>query len=162
RALGVLGIIIAAWVAWPQPVGGSEVEWQPLSVRALDRAIAARRPVIVEFSASWCLPFREMESSTFINPQVVHESARFSMLQADVTESNALNQALMQKFAVMGVPTIIFYDAHGSEVDRVVGYLDASRFVQKMRRIESPQPDGDALPRPAEPAQPDSGKSVGT
>ena len=154
RVMGALGIVAAVWLSWPSPVVGSGVQWEPLSARALDHAIAAKRPAIVEFGAQWCLPCREMERTTFVDPEVVHESTNFSMLQADVTETNDQTQALLDKFSVLGVPTMIFYDAHGSEVDRVVGFLDARAFLRKMRRV-----DGGKAARPP---QPDSGKSVGT
>ena len=102
---------------------------------ALDEAVAQRRPAIVEFAADWCLPCIEMKGSTFADADVLRESERFSWLQADVTASNSENDQLLKEFAVLGVPTIIFYDAKGREVERAVGFVDAERFRELMRSV---------------------------
>jgi thiol:disulfide interchange protein DsbD len=77
-----------------------------------------------------------MEHSTFTDPDVLRDAARFSMLQADVTESSGENELLLEDFGVLGVPTIIFYDSVGCEVDRVVGFVDAEEFRRLMLQAE--------------------------
>ena len=82
-----------------------------------------------------------MEGSTFLDPGVVLESQKFSMLQGDVTEASPENDLLLEQFGVLGVPTIIFYDRRGNEVDRVVGFVDAKRFrslLEKVGRLDPP------------------------
>jgi thiol:disulfide interchange protein DsbD len=141
RVGGALVIGVAAWLVLttsdPAAQAGVAIRWQPLTVDALDRAIAARKPAIVEFAAEWCLPCAVMAETTFVDPEVAREAKRFSMLQADVTDSTPQSETLLGRFQVLGVPTIIFYDASGSEVDRVVGYVDAARFAAMMRRVPS-------------------------
>jgi hypothetical protein len=84
------------------------------------------------------MPCREMARTTFIDHAVVDEANRFSMLRADVTEDSDKNDALLAKFQVAGVPTMIFYNGRGSEVDRVVGYIDGVSFAKRMRRVVGP------------------------
>jgi thiol:disulfide interchange protein DsbD len=138
RAFGAAVLGLAVWAALPDAQARDEIRWEPLSVTALDRAITDRRPAIVEFSAEWCMPCREMARTTFIDHAVVDEANRFSMLRADVTEDSDKNDALLAKFQVAGVPTMIFYDGRGSEVDRVVGYIDGASFAKRMRRVVGP------------------------
>jgi thiol:disulfide interchange protein len=54
------------------------------------------------------------------------------MLRADVTEANDEVDAWMQRYAVRGVPTIIFYAPTGGEAARVVGFVEPSRFLELM------------------------------
>ena len=146
--LGVALIVAAVWVAVfdakPDAQARDQIRWESLSVGALDRAIASRRPAIVEFGADWCLPCVAMAKTTFVDADVARESERFSMLKADVTESTPANDALLGQFQVLGVPTIIFYDGAGEEVDRVVGYVDAQRFAAMMRKVAGPPARGRA------------------
>lgn len=144
RALGALAIAGAAWTALGSPARtsgpGPAIRWEPLGVDSLDRAIAAKRPAILEFGADWCLPCGLMERTTFADAEVARESERFTMLQADVTESTPENEALLGRFGVLGVPTVIFFDAGGVEVDRAVGYVDAVRFADLMRKVAEVRP----------------------
>lgn len=75
------------------------------------------------------------------------------MLQVDVTESSEENDLLLEEFGVLGVPTIIFYDSAGREVDRVVGFIDAEEFRSLMRRVEKPSAPKRAAP-PSQVAEP--------
>lgn len=141
RAFGLAVLLVAAWVALPNAQARDGIRWQPLSPEALDAARAAGRPAIVEFAADWCLPCLEMKRTTFVNPEVTREAARFVTLVADVTESSARNDALLAEFGVVGVPTIIFYASDGSEIDRLVGYVGATEFRAAMRRVLGDAPD---------------------
>lgn len=154
RFAGVVALLGAAWLGLTSAEAGAGIRWQPLTPNALDHAISANRPAIVEFSAEWCLPCVEMEHSTFTDPMVLREASRFSMLQADVTESSEENDLLLQEFGVLGVPTIIFYDSAGREVDRVVGFVDAEEFRTLMGRVKGASAPRDVPPPPriAEPA----------
>jgi len=144
RGLGALAIAGAAWTAFgasaASTTAGSAIRWEPLDIDSLDRAIAARRPAILEFGADWCLPCGLMERTTFADPDVAREAERFSMLQADVTESTPENESLLARFGVLGVPTVIFFGKDGVEVDRTVGYVDAVRFADLMRKVADARP----------------------
>ncbi len=148
RLAGVTALVVAAWLGLSSAQATNGIRWQPLTPASLDLAISAKRPAIVEFSADWCLPCVEMEHSTFTDPDVLREAARFSMLQADVTESSDANDLLLEEFGVLGVPTIIFYDGAGREVDRVVGFVDAEEFRRRMRRVDTGRPAAPRAPAP--------------
>lgn len=134
RSVGVAALVFAGWMGLSSAQAGAGIRWEPLTPASLDEAIASGRPAVVEFYAEWCLPCVEMERTTFTDPDVLRDAARFSMLQADVTESSPENDLLLEEFGVLGVPTIIVYDGAGREVDRVVGFVDARDFRALLRR----------------------------
>ncbi|MBU6281244.1 thioredoxin family protein [bacterium] len=150
RGLGAIAIAGATWSALGTSGVASRpdspIRWEPLGVDSLERAIASRRPAILEFGADWCLPCGLMERTTFVDADVARESGRFTMLAADVTESSPENEALLARFGVLGVPTVIFFGADGVEVDRTVGYVDAVRFADLMRKVADGRPVGAAAP----------------
>jgi hypothetical protein len=78
-----------------------------------------------------------MEHSVFPDPAVVPQMRQFSLLQADVTENNADDQALMKRFGMFGPPAIIFFDAQGHELSslRVMGYQPADRFAKTLANV---------------------------
>ena len=137
RGVGVAAIAAAAWLAVPSGVQ-STIAWQPFAPTALTEARAAGRPAIVDFTASWCLPCRENDRYTFTDPDVGAEADRFVMLRADVTEMTDEVEAWMERYEVLGVPTIVFYDQHGEEAERVVGFVEPERFLELMRASSTP------------------------
>jgi thiol:disulfide interchange protein DsbD len=102
----------------------------------LQAAKAEHRPVVIDFSADWCVPCREMERTTFIDPTVVREAARYVRLRADLTAESPANYALMKEFGVQGVPTMVFIDTNGDLRKRQVGYLGPAEFLQNLRDYE--------------------------
>ena len=98
--------------------------------RSVAEASAAGRPVMLDFYADWCVSCKEMERFTFTDTGVQSELDRAVLLQADVTANDAEDQALLQRFGILGPPTIVFFDATGRELPdyRVVGFLKAGPF----------------------------------
>jgi thiol:disulfide interchange protein DsbD len=101
----------------------------------LDRALqSGARPAMFDFYADWCVSCKEMEKFTFSDPRVQARLAQLNLLQADVTANNADDQALLKRFRLYGPPGIIFFDAQGKELLRVVGYQPADTFLRSLDR----------------------------
>ncbi|HKA35586.1 MAG TPA: cytochrome c biogenesis protein CcdA [Thermoanaerobaculia bacterium] len=117
------------------PKGASAApDWRPYSESDIS---SAGRPSIIDFSASWCLPCRELDEKTFSDSRVRRELARRSIFKADMTKSASPEVvALSQKYAILGVPTIVFLDASGKEKPdtRLVGFEDAEAFLKRLEK----------------------------
>ncbi|WP_254073754.1 protein-disulfide reductase DsbD [Burkholderia sp. S171] len=105
----------------------------------LDLAVkAAGRPAMLDFYADWCVSCKEMEHLTFSDPRVRARLAQLNLLRADVTANNPDDQALLKRFKLFGPPGIIFFDAQGNEVVRVVGYESADTFLKSLDKLSAP------------------------
>ncbi|HAU4328824.1 protein-disulfide reductase DsbD [Citrobacter freundii] len=102
------------------------------SVEELNQALeqAKGRPVMLDLYADWCVACKEFEKYTFSNPQVQQALGDTVLLQADVTANSAQDIALLKHLQVLGLPTILFFDAQGKEHPdaRVTGFMDAATF----------------------------------
>jgi thiol:disulfide interchange protein DsbD len=106
----------------------------------LDLAIkAAARPAMLDFYADWCVSCKEMEHLTFSDPRVRARLAQLNLLRADVTANSTDDQALLKRFKLFGPPGIIFFDAQGNEVVRVVGYESAETFLKSLDKLAPPR-----------------------
>ncbi|CAK7015850.1 MAG: Thiol:disulfide interchange protein DsbD [Citrobacter freundii] len=107
------------------------------SVDALNQALtqAKGRPVMLDLYADWCVACKEFEKYTFSNPQVQQALGNTVLLQADVTANNTQDVALLKHLQVLGLPTILFFDAEGKEHPeaRVTGFMDAATFSAHLR-----------------------------
>jgi thiol:disulfide interchange protein DsbD len=110
--------------------------FQPFDSMALASASETRKPVLIDFAADWCIPCREMEHSTFVNPKVVNEASRFVRMRADLTRQDKINQQLMSKFRIQGVPTTVMIDSSGRVQVQKVGYIGSDEFLADLRRID--------------------------
>ncbi|MGD2166768.1 MAG: protein-disulfide reductase DsbD [Gammaproteobacteria bacterium] len=120
----------------------AELEFREIeTVAALETVLAeargAGRPVMIDFTADWCVSCREMEEYTFPDSTVIAALEPFVLLRADVTANNDDDKALLEYFRSYGPPTIAFFDSSGTEQDpfRLVGYVPAERFAQHVTRL---------------------------
>jgi len=117
---------------------GPGVTWVSYNETILEQAKGEGKPLILDFYAAWCTPCRELDSTTFHNPEVVALSSQFTMIKIDLTtEANQKYQALIDAYDIKGVPTIIFIDAQGVEKRelRLVDYMSAENFLKRMRAL---------------------------
>jgi thiol:disulfide interchange protein DsbD len=118
-AFAVLFIGLAIW--WDIPSEGSAtqttgVAWQKYSESAINQAIADKKPVVIDFYADWCIPCKELDKLSFSDPRVIEASRGMVMLKADLTSGSSLeSQAMVKKYGIRGVPTVIFIRADGTE-----------------------------------------------
>ena len=133
-----VALALAAWMLVPSDVSAG-VTWEPYSDEAFVAAVEAGRPVIIDFTADWCLPCKELDHMTFTHPEVIAASARFVRLRADITGvGTPAVQSLLKKHDVLGAPTIAFFGADGQERKdlRLTGFEAASGFLERMKKID--------------------------
>jgi len=100
-----------------------------------------RTPVMLDFSAAWCVACKEMDRFTFSDARVQARLAGIRLLRADVTHNTAEDKAMLKRFRLFGPPGIIFFDGDGRELAdaRVIGYQPADKFLTTLDRIASPR-----------------------
>jgi len=101
------------------------------TVADLDQALlSAKKPVMLDFYADWCVACKEMDRFTFHDPKVIEQLGNLTLLQVDVTANSEDDRALMKRFGLFGPPGMIFFDMTGKEIagSRVVGFLEAGAF----------------------------------
>ncbi|EGR0128605.1 protein-disulfide reductase DsbD [Vibrio vulnificus] len=99
----------------------------------------AKKPVMLDFYADWCVACKEFEKYTFHDPAVAAQLKQFVLLQADVTRNQAQDIELLQAQQVLGLPTIDFWDAQGNPVSnaRLTGFMQAAPFLAHIQRISN-------------------------
>ncbi|MDP3480633.1 MAG: cytochrome c biogenesis protein CcdA [Desulfoprunum sp.] len=136
---GIAGLVLATFLVATMAMRGPGVTWKPYTEETLKEAQGLKKPVIIDFYATWCTPCRELEDVTFHQADVVRLADKdFTMVKVDVTKGgNPYYEGLLQKYGVKGVPTIVFLDAEGKErADlRLVDFLPADKFLIRMRDI---------------------------
>jgi thiol:disulfide interchange protein DsbD len=108
------------------------------TVSQLDRALQQHNGItMLDLYADWCVACKEFEKYTFSEPQVQNALNKTQRLQANVTANNAEDKALLARLNVLGLPTILFFDASGKEIpgSRVTGFMDAAAFREHLQKL---------------------------
>ncbi|MBW5290721.1 MAG: Cytochrome c-type biogenesis protein DsbD, protein-disulfide reductase [Candidatus Ruthia sp. Asou_11_S2] len=113
------------------------------SVDELDQILAKAKSnnqiVMLDFYADWCISCKELERFVFSNASVVNEMAMANViaLQADVTENNANDKALMKRFGLVGPPAILFFNNDiENRLQRIIGEINAQDFLSHLNKTK--------------------------
>jgi thiol:disulfide interchange protein DsbD len=106
----------------------------------LNTAAAQGKPVVLDFYADWCIACKEMEQTTFRDPNVIKMlSSDFVTLQVDVTQNSAEDNKIMQELNVVAPPTLLFFAKDGRLLKgaSLVGKTSAADLVKQLNIIHN-------------------------
>ena len=121
----------------------SHVEFKQVKSEAeLQQALAENNKslVMLDLYADWCVACKEFEKETFSDPRIQKTFGDMLLLQVDMTKNSEENRALMTKYKVLGLPTILFFNQDGKEIEgsRVNGFMSPVEFLQWIEKISKP------------------------
>ncbi|MCU1718241.1 protein-disulfide reductase DsbD [Pseudomonas sp. 5P_3.1_Bac2] len=131
-----LGLINQSAQASQVPVAG---QWQIIKDPAqLDATLLAAKnagqPLLLDWYADWCISCKVIERQVFTSPEVGKLLGDYQLIRFDITESNAAQRAVLDRYKLFGPPAIQLFNRQGDELSdlRVVGEVDAPAFAQQL------------------------------
>lgn len=113
----------------------NQPRWLVYSEEALAEAQRQQKPVMIDFFAEWCGACHELERKTFSTPQFKQLAEDFYLLRFDATEDNEQIQAVLRKYDVKGLPTVIFINRNGVLLHNLTftQFLEITELAPKMQ-----------------------------
>jgi thiol:disulfide interchange protein DsbD len=109
------------------------LRWPVYSDAAFQAALAEGKPIVLDFTASWCAQCHELEAKTFSQREVREALKPFTLFRVELDGANR-DQAdeLQRKWKVAGLPAVIFLNLTGDEVTeaRVSGFIPPEKFIR--------------------------------
>jgi thiol:disulfide interchange protein DsbD len=117
--------------------GTPELRWESSESAAIARAAAERKPLLVDFGATWCGACKELEDKTFQDPRVRAEGARYVALHVDATNDDDPGVVrVRQKYGAMaGLPVVLLFGSDGNEAVRFTEFVAPDRFAAALARV---------------------------
>lgn len=101
----------------------------PLFFReALAKARQENKPIVLDFTASWCAPCQRMLKETFPHPKVAPLLERSVFVKVDADEY----PALAKRFGAVALPDVRFLSSDGKELRRLEGFQGPDAFAQAL------------------------------
>jgi len=142
--------LLPAGGAAPDRTAAGEERAEPAWLSDDRAAFAAAReqgkPVMMDFWAAWCAACLELDERTYNQPEVLALAADFVAVKMDLTERSAANDELARRYGVVGMPTVLFFDPQGRELERFSGFVNARDLAVVLERVRrraagAPRPD---------------------
>ena len=128
----VLLVVAVGLVNGSFAAGSSKVTWQTDLKQAVHEAGRAQKPLLVEFTASWCGYCRKMKQTTFADERIArHVNGCFVPVSVDADQ----NGRLMRSVGVEALPTTVILSHDLRVVRRIAGYQTAAQLEQHLGAI---------------------------
>ncbi|MHB1461042.1 MAG: thioredoxin family protein [Armatimonadota bacterium] len=117
--------------AGPRKENGIKME--QYTPAAVDKAIKAKKPVAIFFTAEWCGYCQKLKAETFTDKKVQAKAKKMVFLLADMTDKNSTTpdeSAAAEKYGIQGFPTTILISKSGKYLAdaSVVGYAPPATY----------------------------------
>lgn len=123
----MLGLFSVATAA--EPARGS---WHHDVDAAWAQTKASNRPMLLLATTDHCLYCEQLKEKTFADPETLHELQQAFVL---ATVQAADQPSLMRKLQIHTFPTTVIVAPDGKVLDRIEGYLNASKFRARVHPI---------------------------
>ena len=129
-----------AWYSFYVP--SNNVTWAKDYASAQQQAAQSGKPIILFFTAKWCVPCRIMKRNVWADEQVeAVVKAGFTPVMIDLDDPNAA--ATVSGYRVVATPTTIITDSQGNVLKRVEGGMGKAEFLDLLGKLN---PDGSKVP----------------
>ncbi len=136
KAFGVVAIIVGVfgsigWLLTPRPQ-----RWIQGESAGLSEAKRGHQPALIDFSADWCLPCKEMELKTFSEERVARELERFTLVKVDCTEDeDPTVLASKNRYHADTLPTLVLLDTAGKVARKIDHFVDADELLPLLQGV---------------------------
>ncbi len=149
RFFGIILILMAAYYMYPitkrwfqmnSTHKVSSSQWQNYSEELFNNSYG-KNTIILDFWAEWCEACHELERYTFSNIEVKSKLSSATLLKVNATNETPQVTPLLQKYGIIGLPTIIFIEPDGTVRQdlTLTGYEPPSEFLKRLEKLKITQ-----------------------
>ncbi len=117
--IGLFCLVVGFWVIW-----------QAIPTQAQGSTPAKGKPALYEFGSKYCIPCKEMKEVMAALKSSHGDQVEFRMIYVDE------EKPMFGEYKVVAIPTQVFLDTSGKEVDRHLGALSKEEVLKKLKELK--------------------------
>jgi thiol:disulfide interchange protein len=135
RAIAVVLAVVCGVYFLPAHATGGDIAWQPYDAAAIEEATQNERPVLIDFTAAWCLNCTAVDKLVYSRKDIADLIDRKDVLpiRADVTLSEYPASAALKALGEPDIPLSILMLPH--ETRRFRGVLIGSELKKAIEEL---------------------------
>ncbi|MFZ0052936.1 MAG: thioredoxin family protein, partial [Desulfobaccales bacterium] len=102
----------------------------PLPIQAQGSAAGQSKPALYEFGSRYCIPCKEMKEVMAALKTSHGDQVEFRMIYVDE------EKPLFAQYQIVAIPTQVFLNTEGKEVDRHLGALPKEEVLKKLQELK--------------------------
>jgi len=111
-------------------VVGFLVVWQAMPIQAQGSTPAKGKPALYEFGSKYCIPCKEMKEVMAALKTSHGDQVEFRLVYVDE------EKPLFGQYKIVAIPTQVFLNDSGKEVDRHLGALPKEEVIKKLKELK--------------------------
>jgi len=139
RITAVIIIFAAGWTFLPAPAG-EPISWRDYDTTVIDSALAEGRPVLIKFTADWCLSCQAVDKIVYHRKDIAKliEEKEVLAVKADTTLTKyPATLALKNKYNEPGVPVTILFIPGAEEPVKFHEIFFAGKLKELLEKLPS-------------------------
>jgi thiol:disulfide interchange protein DsbD len=140
KAVGIALVVAGAFGATNYLLApAAHLAWLRSETDAVATARAGGKPLLIDFSANWCLPCQELEANVFSNPTVTKALDQFTLLKVDLSVDDGDDSiaVLRKKYHVDTLPAVRLVSPDGEVLASVDALITVPDFLQLLDKARS-------------------------
>ena len=117
-------------IGWFCLVVGFLVVWPAMPIQAQGSAPTKGKPALYEFGSKYCIPCKEMKEVMAALKSSHGDQMEFRLVYVDE------EKPMFGEYKVVAIPTQVFLNAEGKEVDRHLGALSKEEVLKKLKELK--------------------------
>jgi thioredoxin 1 len=111
-------------------VAGFLMVWGSMPTQAQGSTPAPGKPALYEFGSKYCIPCKEMKEVMAGLKAQYGNQVEFRMVYVDE------ERPLFGEYKIVAIPTQVFLNPEGKEVDRHIGALSKEEVIKKLKALK--------------------------
>ena len=137
RCFWLLLLVVSLAYAWHCfYVPPNDIAWANSYAEAKERAENADKPMVLFFTANWCVPCRVMKREVWADRQVM-SSVNSGFIPAAIDVDRPENSGLLSQFEIGATPVTIITNSQGIALDWRAGGISKTEFLELLEASDN-------------------------